>query len=142
MPHRRQRHALNAPGDFYVEDDCCTLCGVPGVSAPELFGGFAADGTVDEGVRHCWVKRQPQSGAELDAMIDTMARQELGCIRYGGSDAAIVARVTAVGEAAQVDGAELVPFATEVVRYAVVVPDRPAWPTRALALFASIFRRE
>jgi len=30
-------HPRNAPGEFYVEKDCCTLCGVPWTIAPELF---------------------------------------------------------------------------------------------------------
>jgi hypothetical protein len=106
MAQQRKRYRLNVAGDFYVEDGCCTLCGVPASTAPELFGGFAADGSVADGVEECWVKRQTRSGAELDAMIATMARQELGCIRYAGSDPVIISRLHAIGESAQIDGAE------------------------------------
>ena len=35
---RRIPHAANVKGDFYVEENCCTMCGVPFVEAPELFG--------------------------------------------------------------------------------------------------------
>jgi hypothetical protein len=77
--------------------------GVPAVTAPELFGGFAEDGSVVEGAEQCWVKRQPSSDADLDAMVETMARQELGCIRYSGSDPSIVSRLRNNGEAAQID---------------------------------------
>ena len=31
-------HPANVPGDFYVEDGCCTMCLVPFTEAPELFG--------------------------------------------------------------------------------------------------------
>jgi len=74
MSSNRRAYRLNVPGDFYVEDGCCTLCGIPGVTAPELFGGFNPDGTIPEGVEQCWIKRQPRSGAELDKIVETMAR--------------------------------------------------------------------
>lgn len=64
------RHPNNAIGDFYVEDRCCTLCGVP-ETAPALF-------EIDyERQRHCWVKRQPTNVAELDEMLDVIASAEL-----------------------------------------------------------------
>jgi hypothetical protein len=61
MSNHRKRYRLNVVGPFYVEDGCCTLCGVPGVTAPSLFGGFGPDGSVLEGIEQCWVKRQPSS---------------------------------------------------------------------------------
>jgi hypothetical protein len=99
----RKAYRLNVEGDFYVVDGCCTLCGVPGITAPELFGGFNPDGTVPPDVDHCWVKRQPRSDAELNAMVETMARQELQCIRYRGTDSRIVDRLRDIGEGDQVD---------------------------------------
>jgi hypothetical protein len=89
----RQRYRLNVVGDFYVEAGCCTLCGVPAVTAPELFGGFDATGAVADGVVQCWVKSQPVSAREFDAMIETMATQEFDCIRYCGSDPAVLPRI-------------------------------------------------
>jgi hypothetical protein len=86
---------------------CCASCGVPAVTAPELFGGFGPDGSLADGVEQCWVKRQPRSDVELDAMMATMATQDLGCIRYGGSDPEIITRLDAVGAAAQVDGPDV-----------------------------------
>jgi ferredoxin len=62
----------NAPGDFYVEKDCCTLCGVPWHIAPELFGYD------DNG---CWVARQPANADEHRKMLQVIDTQELGCIR-------------------------------------------------------------
>lgn len=71
----------NAPGDFYVEKDCCTLCGVPSQLAPEL---FADD---DDG---CWVARQPATPIEQQKMLKVIEMQELGCVRYRGNDRRIV----------------------------------------------------
>ena len=62
----------NAPGDFYVEKDCCTLCGIPWHIAPELFGYD------DNG---CWVAHQPANADEHRKMLKVIDTQELGCIR-------------------------------------------------------------
>lgn len=62
----------NVPGDFYVEKDCCTLCGVPWHIAPEL---FSYD---DNG---CWVARQPVTEDERRKMLRVIDTQELGCVR-------------------------------------------------------------
>ena len=91
---RPKPHPANVPGDFYVEDGCCTMCEVPLFEAPELFGGFGAS----EGISHCYVKRQPESGAELERMIKTIQCAELGCIRYRGTDPVVQSRLAEVGE--------------------------------------------
>ena len=75
------RHPRNAAGDFYVEHDCCTLCGVPWSIAPELF---------DHNNAGCWVSRQPQLREEQARIIEVIATQELNCIRYGGRDPAVL----------------------------------------------------
>jgi hypothetical protein len=87
-------HPANAPGDFYVEDGCCATCEVPLLEAPNLFG-WAEQAAGD---LHCYVKRQPQTAAELDAMIMTIRCSELSCIRYRGTDRAIHSRLVEVGE--------------------------------------------
>jgi hypothetical protein len=99
----RTRYRLNVVGDFYVADGCCTLCGVPHATAPELFGGFEPDGSVSDDVEHCWVKKQPSTSAELAAMIETMRLQELGCIRYCGSDPDILRRRREVQAHGEID---------------------------------------
>jgi len=71
------RYRLNVLGDFYVEDGCCTNCGVPESEAPGLFG-------VDD--HQCYVKKQPENSAELQQMLSVLHIQELGCIRYAGRD--------------------------------------------------------
>ena len=83
------RHPLNVLGPFYVVDGCCTLCGVPDGEAPELFG--VAD-------RHCYVQRQPADERELARMLNAIAGAEFQCIRYGGSDPGVRARIAALGE--------------------------------------------
>ncbi len=65
----------NVPGDFYVEKDCCTLCGVPWHIAPELFGYD------DQG---WWVKRQPANVGDHAKMLRVIEVQELGCVRHRG----------------------------------------------------------
>jgi hypothetical protein len=103
MEETRQRYRLNVVGDFYVADGCCTLCGVPGVTAPGLFGGFDASGNFLDGVEQCWVKRQPESETEFAAMIQTMATQELDCIRYSGANPDIMKRLRDAGEGDKID---------------------------------------
>jgi hypothetical protein len=66
----------NAPGEFYVERDCCTLCGIPWHFAPELFQ-YDNNG--------CWVARQPETYDERQHMLKVIANQELGCVRSRGS---------------------------------------------------------
>ena len=65
-------HPRNVPGEFYVENGCCTLCGVPWHIAPEL---FRYDDT------GCWVARQPANADERSKMLKVIDTQELDCIR-------------------------------------------------------------
>jgi len=65
------RDPRNVPGRYYVQKDCCLLCGVPWHYAPELFA-YDNDG--------CWVKRQPANEPEERQMLKVMEIQELGCI--------------------------------------------------------------
>src|SRR5579862_2977388 len=89
MPERTvTSHPNSAPGDFYVEYECCTSCGVPQVVAPDLIAPTdAADG-------HCYWRKQPETNAELKQAIKVLATQELGCHRYAGSDPAILSRIS------------------------------------------------
>ncbi|MDB4957515.1 MAG: hypothetical protein JWO36_5084 [Myxococcales bacterium] len=91
----KKPHALNVLGPFYVEDGCCTSCEVPKQFAPALFG--------EDDQHHCFVKQQPRTDAEADAMIRTMATQEFGCIRYRGEDEATVRRLVDADEGDQCD---------------------------------------
>jgi len=83
-------HPENAAGPFYVEDGCCTACGVPEAIAPEL---FAWDGN-----SHCFVKRQPVTPSETDKALQVVAHAELSCIRYRGLDPEVLVRFAELGE--------------------------------------------
>jgi hypothetical protein len=84
---RLERHRLNVPGDFYVENECCTACGVPESIAPALIG------LTEEEVRHCYWKKQPNTDEEIKQAIDILHSQELGCHRYAGNDPNILKRL-------------------------------------------------
>lgn len=81
MPCRKP-HPANVPGDFYVEDGCCTMCQVPFTEAPELFGEYESP----QGYPHCFVKRQPETSIEVERMLNAIRCAELLCIRYQGSN--------------------------------------------------------
>jgi hypothetical protein len=85
----------NTPGDFYVEDGCCTSCDKPRSVAPQLFS-YAPDG-------HCYVCKQPQSAAGTHQMLQAFEAQGLGCIRYKGSNRVIKIRLIAAAEGHQCD---------------------------------------
>jgi hypothetical protein len=48
---------------------------------------------------HCFVRRQPDSEAELYRMLQVLATQELGCVRYRGRDDAMLRRIAEAGGA-------------------------------------------
>jgi hypothetical protein len=87
-------HRLNVVGDYYVVDGCCTACGVPDVEASDLFGWDDS---------HCYVKKQPVAPAEVGRMLNTIAKSDLRCIRYRGTDATILEALCEKGEAEQCD---------------------------------------
>jgi len=81
------RQPQSAPGDFYVDSNCCTSCGVPQVVAPDLVGW------IDEQMSQCYWKKQPETEQELEQAFAVFDAQELGCHRYAGSDPKIQARI-------------------------------------------------
>lgn len=87
------RYCNNVPGDFYVEDGCCINCGVPMTEASDLIR-FDEDGLE---YPHCYVYRQPTSPDELDQMLGALSVQDMGCIRYGGTNKEIVEFLAAHG---------------------------------------------
>lgn len=89
-----RHHKRDDKGEFYVEPDCCLLCGVPEAIAPDLF---------ETGENHCWVKRQPDSKTDFDKAIEAMWSAEVDCIRYSGSEKTILRRL---GEAGLTDLAD------------------------------------
>ena len=89
-------YSKNVAGDFYVEGGCCTLCSVPWVTAPSLFA-------VDSEGRHCFVSKQPDTATEMDQMVEVVSCSELACVRYRGTDKAILKWLVAAGESRQCD---------------------------------------
>src|SRR5580692_5000943 len=81
-------HPNSAPGDFYVQNGCCTSCGVPETRAPDLIGGSAEKG------EHCYWKKQPKAPDEIDRAIDVLRTQDLGCHRYAGKNPEILKRLS------------------------------------------------
>ena len=77
---RFDAYPKSGAGDFYVENYCCTMCGIPQVVAPELIGGDADSG------EHCYWKKQPKTADEFSKAVLVFEAQELGCHRYGGRD--------------------------------------------------------
>lgn len=95
----RKPHPANEPGEFYVEDGCCTMCEAPFAQAPDLFG-VCQD---SRGYPHCFVRRQPVTPGELDQMVSAIQVAELQCIRYRGGDRAIQLRLVQGGDAGTCD---------------------------------------
>jgi hypothetical protein len=87
----KKRHPLNVIGDFYVEDDCCTACGLPQAEAP----GFLAE--LNDSTTHCYVIRQPQTPEQVTQAISAMMVAEFNCIRYSGNNAAILKEIESTG---------------------------------------------
>ena len=81
----RERHELNAPGDFYVEREMCITCRAPEHAAPELMG------FVDGERSHCYFKRQPTTPEETRHAIEAIRVACCGALRYGGTDREIIA---------------------------------------------------
>ncbi len=91
-----ERHPLNVPGDFYVQDGCCVSCLVPFEAAGDML-------RFDDEVRHCYVCRQPASSGEERSMAEAIGLSEVRCIRYGGTDASILRLLSQAGEQDQCD---------------------------------------
>lgn len=102
----------NVAGDFYVEEGCCITCAVPMSEAPEFF-------EMDD--EQCFVKRQPETPADFDRMFDALMTQEVGCIRYEGSDRRFLRRLVNVGDGeicdALPDMPDIRPLLRAIVRF-------------------------
>ena len=86
-------HKANVPGDFYVEDGCCITCAVPVTEAPKHFA-WQKDA---QGYDHCYVCKQPETPGELRTMLRVIPLSEVYCIRYRGSDPAVLANLVENG---------------------------------------------
>ena len=65
------------PPGLHVETSCCTSCGIPWTSAPDVFR---------EGDEGCLVVNQPQTPTELRRVLRVFQYQDLSCVRYAGTE--------------------------------------------------------
>lgn len=79
-----ERYPLNQ-GDFYSENGSCTACGAPQAEAPVLIEHSRED--------HCYFRKQPVTGAEVDQAIRAMMVSCTNALRYGGTDEQILKRL-------------------------------------------------
>lgn len=103
-----KRHFKNIEGDFYVEDGCCTACGIPDEYAPGLMS-YAEDG-------HCYFSKQPENNSELYKAIKAVWASEVQCLRYGGEDRAILRRLAEADAGETCDRIDLIADAAPVIR--------------------------
>lgn len=117
---------------FYVEPDCCMLCGVPEAIAPEIF---------ETGEERCAVKRQPRTPDEIDRTVRAMWSSEVDCVRYRGRNPALLRRLAEADLANQVDRAPpaISPILRNRVRFGV--PAEARLPSSA-DLIAGAFRAD
>jgi len=114
---RRNPHAQNVPGDFYVENECCTSCGIPFNEAP---GHFQYD---DGG--NCYVCKQPTTPEEVSLMINAVHASEMQCIRYAGTEPNMLQALVALGEGNQCDA----------------LPEQPEPPNEVKKVWWALWRR-
>ena len=105
MSDKERPHPDNVPGAFYVVDGCCTSCGVPVDVAPDVFAWNKES--------HCFVKRQPETDAETTRALKAISGAELPCIRYRGTDRAVLERLAGLG---QPELADVTPHLAPVLR--------------------------
>lgn len=89
-------HPLNVDGPFYVENNCCTLCSVPYVVAPDM---FRVNGEED----HCYVYKQPENDEQLDRMFRVIEAVELQCVRCRTNDISLLEKLRQAGHSEQCD---------------------------------------
>ena len=88
-------HPKNAAGPFDVLNGCCTACGVPTATAPNR----------SNSTRLMMTSMIANLNAEMAKALQVLRSQELGCVRYRGTDEAILRRLAEAGEAQQCDHA-------------------------------------
>ena len=92
------RHKLNVPGDFYVQDGECMSCMLPEEMAPELMGYF------EEGnAGHCYFRKQPESQIEIDNAVLAIDVSCCGAVRYCGKNKDILKTLKRLNLKGQID---------------------------------------
>lgn len=88
------RHPQNAPGPFFVENDCCIACGAPEREAPDL---MAHEDSEETGY-HCYFRKQPSTPEQLDQAIRAVWVSCCGAVQYGGEDPDVLRRLSQLRE--------------------------------------------
>ncbi len=88
-----ESHPKSAPGDFYVINGECIICGAPHLVAPDLIGWSANPGSIDPRYLHCIWKKQPETELEMVQAFNAFAACCVGCYRYAGNDPAVMERI-------------------------------------------------
>ena len=115
---------------FYVEPDCCLLCGVPEDISPELFR---------TGEKSCYFLKQPCSPQEIHNALEAMGSSEVDCIRYGGSDVPILKRIGEAGMASLADDPRAAAFPRVIRdRVSFSIPGSPRASELASSLRAHV----
>ena len=92
----KKRYHLNAPGDFYVEDDSCIICMNPEEVAGSLMG-FYEDNSNSPEFSHCYFKKQPENPEELELAKQAVFSSCCGALRYAGTDPEVISDLKSKG---------------------------------------------
>ncbi len=92
---REASYRTNAIGPFYVTDQCI-ICALPVETAPKnIHWHYEAD--CSDCPRSCHVIKQPENEGELNAVIEAMLHSCVEAIRYRGTDAEVLQRLSNAG---------------------------------------------
>lgn len=97
-----ERHPLNVPGPFYIEEGDCINCHGPVDKARDLVGFFEAPPEL-RGYNHCYIQRQPANPEEAKLLMQAMEASMCSGLRYCGDDPAILEQFKQAGLASRCD---------------------------------------
>lgn len=92
-----RRYPLNAAGDFYVADGMCMACTTPEHEAPDLM--HHDDASYGGAGYHCYFRRQPGTGEEVERAIMAVTVGCCSAVRYCGTDMILLRRLSQLGVA-------------------------------------------
>jgi hypothetical protein len=95
-----ERYPDSVPGPFYVILGQCIICGLPPEIAPASIT-WSPETFRSHNCRdcptHCRIERQPETGEEIESLIEAACGSCVGAIRYCGTAPDILARFKALG---------------------------------------------
>jgi hypothetical protein len=96
------RHPLNAPGPFYVEDGQCIHCLGPRDHAPDLIGFFEEPPGL-RGCSHCYIKKQPATPDDIERIVAAMVASLCSGLRYCGDEPKVLEALRRAGQSSRCD---------------------------------------